>query len=239
MNIESFFKISYGLYLVSTKHNGKLNGYIANTVFQITAEPASFAISCNKDNLSSELIKASGKFAFSILEKNVDQSIISRFGYKSGKEINKFEGIEHIYGELNIPIVKQGIIAYFECEITQTVDVGTHLLFIGDLVHNEMLDGSKEPLTYSDYHKIRNMKSPKNAPTYIKPETKKEAKEEEIKTKDSKLTKYECIICGHIYDPAIGDKDSNIPPGTPFEDLPDGWVCPDCGAEKSDFVPIK
>lgn len=238
MNIESFFKISYGLYLVSTKHNGKLNGYIANTVFQITAEPASFAISCNKDNLSSELIKASGKFAFSILEHDVDQSIISRFGYKSGNDIDKFAGIEHLYGKLDIPIVKQGSIAYFECQLTQTVDVGTHLLFIGNLINNEMLDGSKEPLTYSNYHKIRNMKSPKNAPTFIKPETKKETEKQETNTNDSKLIKYECIICGHIYDPAIGNQDSDIAPGTPFEDLPDDWVCPDCGAEKSDFVPL-
>jgi flavin reductase (DIM6/NTAB) family NADH-FMN oxidoreductase RutF/rubredoxin len=234
MNIESFFKISYGLYLVSTQHEDKLNGYIANTVFQITAEPASFAISCNKNNLSSELIQASGKFAFSILEKNVDQEIISRFGYKSGKDIEKFDGIEHIKGKLNIPIVKQGSIAFFECELKQTVDVGTHLLFIGDLANNEMLDATKEPLTYSDYHNIRKLKSPKNAPTFIKPISTNENKEKLIDT-NPKMTKYECIVCGYIYDPALGDKDSNIPPGTAFEDLPDDWTCPDCGAEKSDF----
>ncbi len=237
LNTEAFYKISYGLYLVSTELNGRLNGYIANTVFQLTADPARFAISCNKDNLSAELISASKKFAFSILEKDVDQKIISRFGYKSGKEINKFEDIEYFSGEMGNPIIKQVSIAYFECELEQTIDVGTHLLFIGLLKNNEMLDSDKTPLTYLDYQTLRNGKSPKNAPTYIKPETEEEA-EKVVKENIDKLSKYECLVCGHIYDPTIGDPDSGIPAGTSFEDLPDNWVCPDCGAEKADFQAI-
>lgn len=233
---KSFSKITYGLYLVSSEHNGKLNGYIANTVFQLTSEPPRFAISCSKDNLSSEMITASGKFAFTILEKDVDQNIISRFGYKSGKDINKYEGLEYIIGELGNPIIEQDAIAYFECELEQTIDVGSHLLFVGLLKSNEML-ADKDPLTYADYRELRNGKAPKNAPTYIKPEDEsKSTKEEEKKIDD--MTKYECLVCGHIYDPAIGDEESGIPPGTPFTELPDDWVCPDCGAEKEDFNPI-
>ncbi len=52
------------------------------------------------------------------------------------------------------------------------------------------------------------------------------------------MDKYECTVCGYIYDPAIGDPDANIPPGTPFEKLPDDWVCPMCGAAKSDFKKV-
>lgn len=233
-NTEAFHKISYGLYLVSTENKGKLNGYIANTVFQLTSEPARFAISCNKDNLSAEMISASKKFAFSILEKNVDQKIISRFGYKSGKEINKFDGIEYFRSELGNPIVKQASVAYFECNLEQSIDVGTHMLFIGLLKNNEMLAPNKEPLTYADYQSLRNGKSPKNAPTYIKPETVKNAEKGDEENID-KLSKYECLVCGHIYDPSVGDPDSGIPAGTSFEDLPNDWVCPDCGAEKEDF----
>ena len=52
------------------------------------------------------------------------------------------------------------------------------------------------------------------------------------------MTKYQCKVCGHVYDPAIGEPDSNIPAGTGFADLPDDWTCPDCGARKADFEPI-
>ena len=50
--------------------------------------------------------------------------------------------------------------------------------------------------------------------------------------------KYKCILCGYIYDPAVGDPDSGVEPGTPFQDLPDDWVCPECGADKSEFEPV-
>lgn len=233
---QSFSKITYGLYLISTEHNGKLNGYIANTVFQLTSDPARFAISCSKDNLSAELITASGKFTFTILEKDVDQNTISRFGYKSGKETDKYEGLDYFLGEMGNPILKQDAIAYFECKLEQTIDVGTHLLFIGLLKSNEMLS-DKDPLTYADYRNLRNGKAPKNAPTYIKPEADIKPDNEEKKEID-KMTKYECLVCGHIYDPVVGDEESGISPGTPFSELPDDWVCPDCGAEKEEFTPI-
>jgi rubredoxin len=53
------------------------------------------------------------------------------------------------------------------------------------------------------------------------------------------MDKWECLVCGYVYDPAIGDPDSDILPGTPFEDLPDDWVCPDCGAEKDMFEKLE
>jgi rubredoxin len=52
------------------------------------------------------------------------------------------------------------------------------------------------------------------------------------------MLKYQCAICGHVYDPAVGDPESDVPPGTPFEELLDSWVCPDCGASKADFEPF-
>nr|WP_275939073.1 rubredoxin [Polyangium spumosum] len=47
--------------------------------------------------------------------------------------------------------------------------------------------------------------------------------------------KYRCLVCAHVYDPAIGDPDTGIAPGTAFEDIPDDWYCPECGASKADF----
>ena len=53
------------------------------------------------------------------------------------------------------------------------------------------------------------------------------------------MKKYKCIPCDYIYDPAHGDPENDIEPGTPFENLPDDWVCPDCGVGKEEFMPIK
>ena len=53
------------------------------------------------------------------------------------------------------------------------------------------------------------------------------------------MKKYKCLMCGYVYDPAIGDPDNDIKPGTAFEDLPDDWVCPDCGVSKDEFEPIE
>ena len=242
MNIESFFKLSYGLYIVATQSQGRLNGYVANTAFQVTAEPAQLAISCNKDNLSASLISESGYFSLSVLEKKASKEIIGRFGYKSGNDIDKFKETTHFIDENGIPVVTEDCVSWFSCKVVQKMDVGSHILFIGEVLDAEVLKKEKEPITYAYYREVRHGLSPKNAPTYIdKSKLKKEEKQEEkpdIKVSVKPMQKWECVVCGHIYDPAEGDPDSGIAPGTAFEDLPDDWVCPDCGAEKSDFEPI-
>ena len=233
MNIEAFFKISYGIYVVSSEFGGKLNGYIANTAFQVTAEPAQFAISCNKNNFTAELIKQSGAFSISILEQDVKPEIISAFGYKSGKDVNKFENVEYKIGKTNAPILLENAVAYFECKVVNSFEVGTHIIFIGELVDGELLDESKEPMTYAYYRDIKKGKAPKNAPTYIAPE-KLSAKENEIIS-----DKYRCQVCGYIYDPAKGEPEHNIPAGTKFDELHDSWICPICSAEKELFEKVK
>ncbi len=240
MNIEAFYNLSYGLYIVSSEYNGKKNGYIANTVFQVTAKPPQLAISCNKDNLSAEIIDKSGLFSVSVLHKEVSKKILGTFGYKSGKEIDKFEEVAYITGKSGIPVVTEDCVAGFECKVVQKTDVGSHIIFIGEVTDAYIIDSEvKEPITYDYYRNVRKGLAPKNAPTYVE-KTKEPAPEPEPeqKTAGANMQKWECQVCGHIYDPAVGDPDSGIPPGTPFEELPDDWVCPDCGAEKADFQPI-
>jgi len=225
MNIEAFFKISYGLYAVCSKYQDKSNGYIANTMFQVTAEPAKFAISCNKNNFSYEIIKSSGIFSASVLNISANSELIGTFGYKSGKDTDKFAGFEYIIGQSGCPILTQDCIAWFECKVVDFFDVGSHVIFIGELVDNAMLDENAEPLTYAYYRNVKKGKAPKNAPTYIK------ADEKQV---DSKV--YYCPACGYVYDPVAGDPESGIQPGTQFEDLPESWECPVCGLSKSDFI---
>lgn len=242
MNIEAFYSLSYGLYIIGTASKGKKNGYVANTAFQVTASPEQIAISCNKDNLSEQMIDESGYFSLSVLEKDASKEIINRFGYKSGKTLDKFEGTKYFETNNGIPVVTEECVAWFECKVEQKVDVGTHIIFIGRVLNGEYLDENKESLTYTYYRQERHGLSPKNSPTYVDksllPEKEKKVEKAEEKPKGKPMQKWECIVCGHIYDPAEGDPDSGIAPGTAFEDLPDDWVCPDCGAEKSDFEPI-
>ena len=228
IDFNALFKVSYGLYLVSSGTSDQGNGYISNTVFQVTAEPPQFAAACNKDNYTSELISKTGVYAISVLKAECKPEIIGTFGYKSGKDISKFDGMEIKYGETGVPIVLNDSIAYLECKVNKTIDVGTHLLFIGDLISAVLIDESGDPLTYAYYRKVRKGIAPKNAPTYID-KSKLEKKEKTV----YKL--YKCPVCGYIFDEENGDPENGIKPGTLFSDLPDDWICPVCGTPKEDF----
>jgi len=232
MNIDAFFRISYGLYIVTAKDGENQNGFIANAVFQVTAEPPQFAICCNKNNYSNSILKNSKSFAFSVLQKEASNDIIGTFGYKSGKNTDKFANVKYINGKTGIPIVTDECVAWFECKIVNSFEVGTHIMYIGELIDNDLISSELDPITYAYYRDVKKAVAPKNAPTYI---DKKKYK----KAEKPSLPKYDCQVCGYIYDPAVGDVPGGIAPGTKFEDIPDDWTCPICGTTKQDFIEIK
>lgn len=229
MNDKALYKINYGLYIVSSKKGGKFNGQVANTVFQVTSDPACIAVCINKKNLTHEYITDSRVFSVSILEKETPMVFIGKFGFKSGRDIDKFKDTKHKIGTTGAPIVLDYAIGYIEADILNSVDVNTHTVFIGKAAADEVIN-DKEPLTYDYYRQAKNGKSPSTAPTYVKPE---------IKTGDGGMEKYKCTVCSYIYDPEKGDPEANIKPGTKFEDLPDDWVCPVCKVGKDMFEKIK
>lgn len=236
MDINSLFKITYGLYILSSRSGEKYNGHISNTVFQISADPVKIAVATHKNNLTTEYIKESGVFSVSILQENVDMEFMGPWGFQSGKDINKFENCDYKIGNTGAPVVLDKSIAYIECEVEETIDVGTHLLFIGLAKEAEVLNDHKSPLTYSYYRKVIKGFSPENAPTY----TKKDAKSmKDEQAAPSGGMQYRCLVCGFVYDPASGDPTHQLPPGTQFDDLPDNWTCPICGVSKEEFTPVK
>lgn len=224
INYDALFKISYGLYVVCSGSEDYGNGYISNTVFQVTSDPPRFATCCNKDNHTAGLVQSSGLFSVSVLRMDAGPETIGTFGYKSGKDTNKLEHMNVTYGETGVPIVLNDAIAFLECRVSETYDVGTHLMFIGELVQAEVLDDSQDPLTYLHYRKVKKGVAPKNAPTYI------DKSKLEQKSEIQEFARYECPACGYIYDE---EKE-----GTRFEDLPDDWICPLCGSEKDDFIKL-
>ncbi|MEI7828870.1 MAG: flavin reductase [Prolixibacteraceae bacterium] len=231
VNYESFFKVSYGLYLVSTKFMDTKAGYVANTVFQVTSNPAKFGISCNKNNYTAEILKKSGVFAFSILGEQASTGLIADFGYRSGREIDKFRGVNYFIGESGSPIITDSCIAWFDCKITDTFDVGSHLIFIGEAIASDLINLNIKPLTYDYYRDVMKGYSPKNAPTYVD----KLHLREEISAVGNDNELWQCQLCHYTYESEKGDPISGIAPGTKFEDIPDDWCCPICGADKSLF----
>jgi len=237
MDISSFFKVTYGLYIVCSKDGDKFNGHISNTVFQVTADPPQFVIASHKDNLTTDYIKKSRLFSVSVLQQDITLEFIGPWGFKSGKNTDKFSGISYKTGITGVPIVLDKSIAYIECEVTGEVDTGTHILFIGRVADARILDKFHQPLTYSYYREVIKGLSPENAPTYTGDKLEKAIEAASAAAKE-KPKKYRCTVCGYIYDPEEGDPHSGIPPGTAFEDIPDDWCCPICGVSKKDFVVI-
>ena len=166
MNVKALHKIGYGLYVITSKKDNRFNGQIANTVFQVTSEPPTIAVSINRNNLTWEFIKASKVFAVSVLCEETPLTFIGRFGFKSGRDTDKFEGVNYKIGETGAPVVLDNTVAYLEARVTQEMDVGTHTIFIGQLVNAEVIS-DETCMTYDFYHKIKGGKTPKAAATYI------------------------------------------------------------------------
>lgn len=226
MNRAVFYQITYGLYVVTSGQNGKFNGQIGNTCFQVTSSPATIAISISKENYTHELIKLSRKFTLSILAQSAPMTFIGLFGFKSGRNVNKMEKVKTKTGATKVPIILDYAIGYLEAEVINELDCGTHTIFVGRILDADILN-NEEPMTYDYYHKIKGGKAPKNAPTFMddQPEA----------PSVNKAERYVCKVCGYVYDPVKGDPDGGIAPGTKFEDIPDSWTCPVCGATKSEF----
>ena len=226
MDNTALFSLSYGLYVVTSENEKKFGGQIANTVFQITADPVAIAISLNKENITHNIVNNSKRFAISVLEQDTPMTYIAHFGFKSARDIDKSKGVTIIKGKSGCPIVTDYAVSFLECEVINSIDVFTHTVFIGKIVDAKNLKKAK-PMTYAYYHQIKKGKTPPKATTYVKEQLGKE----NVMTQD----KWTCTLCGWEYDPSIGDPDNGIAPGTSFEDIPEDWVCPVCGASKDEF----
>jgi len=230
---RALWSISYGVYIVTSRLNEKLNGQIANTVVQVTSEPPRVAVTVNKSNLTHEYIRESGVFGVSVLAESTPMDMIGLFGFRSGREVDKFAAVAHRTGASGAPLVTDHALSIFDAKMVETTDVGTHTIFAGEVVGGETLV-SGAPLTYAAY-RAKKGATPKAAPTY------RAATQEPPASAPAgapKMRRYKCDVCDYIYDPNKGDPDLKIAAGVPFEDLPDDWLCPVCGAPKEMFSPM-
>lgn len=166
MDLKALYKIGYGMYVVGAHKADKSNAQVANTVFQVTSEPPQLAVAINKKNLTWEFIHESGAFSASVLHTETPLSFIGRFGFKSGRDTNKFEGVNYKSGITGSPIVLDNAVSYLEVKVNREVDVGTHTLFIGELVDAGLL-AEKPCMTYEYYHLVKRGTTPKTAPSFV------------------------------------------------------------------------
>ncbi|MCD8378155.1 MAG: flavin reductase family protein [Candidatus Gastranaerophilales bacterium] len=154
--------LSYGVYLVSTLDNDRPTGCIANSIMQVTHD--TIAVSMNHNNFTTECIEKTKKFAISILGVDVERNLIPVFGFQSGRNVDKFKGVE-CFQKDDLNIIKSAS-GYITCEVINSTDTETHTIYIARITGGELLN-EQIPMTYAYYQKVKKGKSPKTAPTYI------------------------------------------------------------------------
>lgn len=201
--------LTYGVYVVGSLDGDRKVGCIANSVMQITSNPASIAISINHDNYTNECIKKCNKFSVSILNEESNPNIIGTFGFSSSKDVDKYNECDYELIE-DIPVIKDSN-GYIVCEVTSVLETETHTIFVGKVINMNKYD-NKNVMTYKYYHEVLKGSSPKKAPTY-----------QENIVEEIKGNKWRCMICGYVY---VGDE------------LPLDFVCPICGQPREAFEKI-
>ncbi len=206
VDAETFFKLSYGLFVLTTKAGGKDNGCIINTVQQVANQPNRIAFSVNKQNFTHDMIKKSGEVNISILTENTPFKLFEQFGFSSGKDTDKFKKCEKILRSANgITYIDKYSNAFISAKVVSMADCGSHTLFVADVTEAKILSDAPS-VTYDYYF------------AHIKPKP---------PVTDSGKKAWICKICGYVHDDETE--------GVKFGDLPEDWVCPLCKHPKSDF----
>lgn len=163
-----FRNLSYGLYIVTSRDHEKKNGQVVNTVIQVTSDPLRVAVIVNKKNLTHDYISRSKVFGVTVLEESAPMSFFGPFGFRSGRDVDKFAKVAYKEGTTGCPLIVDHALSVLEAEVFDEIDLGSHTIFIGNVIRSEMIKSGK-PLTYRYYHEELKGKSPPNAPTFIPP----------------------------------------------------------------------
>ena len=176
MDNQAFFKLSYGLFVLTARQDGKDNGCIINTVMQVTDQPKRIQIAINKQNYTHDMIAATGEFNVSVLSQDAVFWVFQHYGFQSGRDVDKFENIPEARTENGIRYIEGCTNAVLSGKVIQSIDCGTHTLFLADVTEAKVL--SSEPsMTYQYYF------------DHVKP-----------KPQPAPQAKWVCKICGYVYE---------------------------------------
>ncbi len=166
MDATALFKFQSSLYVVSARTAEDYGACIINTGLQLTSTPLQVMVAVNKQNHTESVIEAAGHFALTVITEEADMPYIGRFGFRTSTQFDKFDGIETcetVLGDTYTPACAACVIA---CEVVQTLDVGTHMIFVGEVKDAEVLSNAT-PMTYAYYHSTLKGKTPPKASSYI------------------------------------------------------------------------
>ena len=166
MEKEAFLKLTYGLYIITTKYNEHFAGCVVNTVVQATAEEKpKLLVTVNKENDTNITMQKSKKVNISVLSQDADMLLIGKFGFRSSKDFDKLEGTEYIIGKNDIPIITKATVSYIEANVLNEIDCGTHTVFILEAEEAKIIS-DKPVLTYDYYHNVIKGKTPPKASSF-------------------------------------------------------------------------
>lgn len=197
------FNIQYGLFVITTCYDGRDNGCISNTVEQVTAQPNRISMALSKENLTTELIQHSRRFTVSIISEEADFELFKHFGFQSGHTVDKFAEFTDCRRVSNGTLaITRGTNTFLSVDVEQTIDLGSHILFIGLVTEMEALSDVPSA-TYNFYQES------------IKPNP------QPVKETAGGKTIWRCIICGYEYEGEELPKDFICPlckhPASDFE----------------------
>jgi len=160
---QSLNGLSYGLYIVTSSEGTQKNGLIVNTAFQVSADPVKIAVCVCKNSFTHTIIEKSRVFNVMPLEQETPMVFIGNFGFRTGRNFDKFAKVTCTAGENGCPVVKEHTLSCIEARVEQTVDIGTHTLFIGNVTAGHVFNTQAIPLTYDYYRTVIKGKTPAGA----------------------------------------------------------------------------
>ena len=176
MDKTALFKLSYGLFVLTARQDGKDNGCIINTCGQLTDSPLQIQISVNKANLTHDMVMATGEFNVSVLSQEATFWVFQHYGFQSGRDVDKFETLPDIRTENGIRYVTGCTNAVISGKVVNSVDCGTHTLFIAEVTEAKVLDNTPSA-TYQYYF------------DHIKPQPKPATEESWV-----------CTVCSYVHE---------------------------------------
>ena len=178
LDLKALHNIAYGLYVVTSNDGKKDNGLIVNTVIQVTSTPTRVSVTINKQNYSHDVIRSTGKMNVNCLDITAPFALFQNFGFRSGRETDKFAGLEVRRSQNGLSVLTEHINAWMSLQVVDYLDLGTHGMFLCDVTEAGTVAGA-ETMTYSYYHKE------------VKPKP---------QPREQKKKGYVCKICGWVYE---------------------------------------
>ncbi len=199
LDITALFNIGYGLYVITSHDGTKDNGCIVNSVMQVTNTPNRVAVVIDKKNYSHEIIRRTTKMNVNVLSVNAPFSVFENFGFRSGRDCDKFENQSFFRSENGLAVLSEYINSFISLQVEEYVDMDSHGMFVCTLTEAQNIS-KDESMTYAYYHK--NVKPRPNA---------------------AKKKGYVCKICGYVYEGEELPEDFICPwckhPASDFEEL--------------------